>query len=84
MNEDVPSVFGEWDYVHKATLVCSSCNGEGHFGSFLCGACGGQGEYNVGCGGPAAIDKNHPGLGADCAGCQCQVPIEELSHAAGN
>lgn len=79
MNEEILSAFGAWDYVHKATLVCTSCSGQGWFGDLMCGVCMGEGNYIVGCGSPAAIDVQHPALGGACSGCDHQVPLEEVS-----
>lgn len=80
MNEDKPSIFGEWEFIHIATLVCTSCNGAGSWGDIICGGCMGETTYTKGCSAPARIDPLHPALGGECSGCQSQVPLEELTH----
>lgn len=80
MNDDKPSIFTDYEYVHHATKECTSCSGDGNIGSFVCGACNGEGAYTLGCNGAAAIDPLHPALGADCMGCGHLVPLEEVTH----
>lgn len=76
---DTPSAWSS-GYVHRATLVCPSCDGSGMVQSFVCGACFGKGEYAVTCGSAAEMDLEHPALGGYCLSEQRTVPIEELTH----
>ena len=79
MNDDIPSVW-TGGYVHRASLVCSSCDGSGMVDKFVCGACLGAGKYSVLCGGAAELDVSHPALGAYCLAEQRTIPAEEVTY----
>ena len=81
MSEATPSHWAQ-GYVHRATLVCPSCDGSGLVDSFVCGACVGAGKYSVICGGAAEMDLEHPALGAYCIAEQRVVPLEEVTYGA--
>ena len=78
MNEDVPSRFAR-GYVHKAVLVCPSCEGDGFVHEFVCGPCNGRGGYEVGCGGAGEVDALHAALGGNCIAEDRLFPLEEFT-----